>query len=58
MQGRVGSPSRPKIQARMRRFKERGASRPHCAAIHFGAGTPILLEVPGAADDLAANLSL
>ena len=27
MQGRVGSPSRPKLQARMRRFKERGASQ-------------------------------
>ena len=41
----------------MRRFKERGASRPHCF-IHFGAGTPILLEAPGGADALPVIFSL
>jgi len=55
--GRVGSTSRPKIQARMRRLKECGASRPQ-SSIHFGAGTPNLLEAPSAADALPANLSL
>jgi len=29
---------------------------PTLCTIHFGAGTPILLEAPSAADDLAANL--
>jgi len=56
MQGRVGSPSRPKIQVRMRRFKQRGASRPIVPSLW--AGPPYLLEAPGGADALPANLSL
>jgi hypothetical protein len=61
MPGRVGSPSRPKIQARMRRFKKCVASRQN-RSNHRGFGTPNgsppLREAPGAADDLAANLCL
>ena len=53
MQGRVGSPSRPKIQARMRRLKECGASRPHFS-IPVG-GPPYHLEAPGGADALPRN---
>ena len=44
---------RPKIQARMRRSKERGASRPH-RTNHLG-GTPNLLELPQASGATAPS---